>query len=56
MNISILIPYWSKKLGKHQLYARQISKRGGELMCKDLDERVEIGGRAVTYLTGEISL
>ena len=51
-----LIPYWSKKLGKHQLHARQISKRGGELMCKDLDERVEIGGRAVTYLIGEISL
>lgn len=51
-----LIPYWSKKLGKQQLFARQISKRGGELMCKDLGKRVEIGGRAITYLVGEIYL
>jgi len=51
-----LIPYWSGKLGKQQLFARQISKRGGELMCKDLGKRVEIGGRAVTYLVGEIFL
>jgi len=29
---------------------------GGELVCKDLGKRVEIGGRAVTYLVGEISL
>ncbi|MBT4484138.1 MAG: PhzF family phenazine biosynthesis protein [Candidatus Latescibacteria bacterium] len=51
-----LIPYWSKKLEKQNLNAKQISKRGGELVCKDLDKRVEIGGRAVTYLEGEISL
>ncbi len=51
-----LIPYWSKKLAKSQLRARQVSERGGELACKDLGERVEIGGRAVTYLVGEISL
>jgi PhzF family phenazine biosynthesis protein len=51
-----LIPYWSKKLGKQNLNARQISKRGGELVCKDLGKRVEIGGRAVTYLEGQISL
>ena len=53
---TLLIPYWSKKLGKQHLYARQISKRGGELICKHLESRVEIGGRAVTYLIGEISL
>jgi predicted PhzF superfamily epimerase YddE/YHI9 len=51
-----LTPYWSRKLAKQQLRARQISKRGGELVCKDLGRRVEIGGRAVTYLVGEISL
>lgn len=49
-----LIPYWSKKLGKTHLRARQISIRGGELACKDLGQRVEIGGQAVTYLVGEI--
>lgn len=51
-----LIPFWSKRLAKSQLRARQISERGGELVCKDLGERVEMGGRAVTYLAGEISL
>lgn len=53
---TILIPYWSRKLGKKNLNARQISKRSGELLCKNLDDRVEIGGRAVTYLIGEIIL
>ncbi|WP_372680207.1 PhzF family phenazine biosynthesis protein [Desulfosarcina sp.] len=51
-----LIPYWSKKLEKTQLRARQISRRGGELACQDLGQRVEIGGQAVTYLVGEIFL
>lgn len=51
-----LTPYWSGKLAKKHLRARQISKRGGELVCKDIGSRIEIGGRAVTYLVGEISL
>ena len=51
-----LIPYWSKKLEKTHLRAKQISRRGGELECKDLGQRVEIGGQAVTYLVGEIFL
>ncbi len=51
-----LIPYWSKRLGKNKLSARQLSKRGGELICRDLGDRVEIGGNAVTYLIGEISV
>jgi PhzF family phenazine biosynthesis protein len=51
-----LIPYWSKTLGKKELTARQLSKRGGDLFCKDLGERVEIAGKAITYLRGEISV
>lgn len=51
-----LIPCWSKRLDKQHLLARQLSKRCGEIMCRDLEDRVEIGGRAVTYLTGEISV
>ena len=51
-----LIPYWSKRLGKHQLHARQISKRGGELFCEDRGERVGIGGNAVTYVEGKIDV
>jgi PhzF family phenazine biosynthesis protein len=49
-----LIPYWSNRLGKKDLHAFQHSKRGGELFCTDMGDRVAIGGRAVTYLTGQI--
>jgi len=49
-----LIPYWSHRLAKTELAARQISKRGGELSCRFLGERVAIGGRAVTYSRGEL--
>jgi PhzF family phenazine biosynthesis protein len=49
-----LIPYWSRRLGKEDMRARQISPRGGDLVCKNLGDRVEIGGCAITYLVGEI--
>jgi predicted PhzF superfamily epimerase YddE/YHI9 len=49
-----LIPYWAEQLGKTELYARQVSKRGGELFCKLEGDRVKIAGNAVLYLKGEI--
>jgi PhzF family phenazine biosynthesis protein len=49
-----LVPYWAKRLGKKSLAARQISARGGELMCEDRGERVMIAGKAVLYLEGAI--
>jgi predicted PhzF superfamily epimerase YddE/YHI9 len=51
-----LVPYWSKRLGRPHLRARQISKRGGELKCEDRGERVTIAGRAVKYLEGTIEV
>ncbi len=51
-----MIPYWHKKLGKTEMTARQLSKRKGFLHCKYLDDRVEIGGKAQTYLSGEIEV
>lgn len=51
-----LIPYWSARLGKADLHARQISRRGGELFCHDEGARVRIAGRAVLYLEGTIFL
>ncbi len=51
-----LIPYWSRRLGKKKLFARQISRRGGELWCEDRGARVGIGGRAVKYLEGQITV
>jgi PhzF family phenazine biosynthesis protein len=50
----LLTPYWSKRLGKKNLRALQVSKRGGELFCEDRGERVSIAGRAVTYSEGTI--
>ena len=51
---SSLIPFWSKKLNKTKMIAKQLSKRGGTLLCKDLGDRVEIGGHAVLYSKGEL--
>ena len=51
-----LIPYWAQRLGKNKLFARQISRRGGELFCELSGDRVRIGGKAVLYLRGEIVL
>ncbi|MDB2139723.1 PhzF family phenazine biosynthesis protein [Clostridium butyricum] len=49
-----LIPYWSERLGKTKMNAKQISERGGILYCKDCDDRVEITGKAVIYAISEI--
>ena len=51
-----LIPFWRDRLGKSTLSAKQLSKRGGVLLCEDCGERVKIGGKAVRYLQGEISV
>ncbi len=52
---SQLIPFWSERLGKTTLHASQLSARGGELYCRQLNaERVAIGGRCRLYLKGEI--
>lgn len=51
-----LTPLWSARLGKKELTARQLSKRGGSLRCTDLGARCLIGGEAKLYLTGEIKL
>lgn len=51
-----LTPYWSKVLGKKRLTARQLSSRGGELICEDKGDRVEISGHAVTYMKGKIRI
>jgi PhzF family phenazine biosynthesis protein len=51
-----LVPYWSKRLGRSRLFARQVSARGGELWCEDQGERVRIAGRAVPYLEGVIDV
>ena len=52
----ILTPYWAKRLGKPEVFARQVSARGGELWCALLGERVSIAGHAALYLEGTIAV
>ncbi len=51
-----MTPYWSKELDKTKMTAKQLSKRGGELVCEMLNDRVKISGKAVPYLFGEIEI
>jgi PhzF family phenazine biosynthesis protein len=51
-----LIPYWSRQLAKTELTARQLSERGGDIFCRDRGSRVEIGGEAITYLEGQLTI
>lgn len=53
---STLIPYWSERLRKTQLFARQLSRRRGELFCEARGERVGIGGDAVLYSRAQLEI
>lgn len=51
-------PYWAQRLNKTTLAARQISQRGGDLICTHSpgSGRVGIAGRAITILEGTYTL
>lgn len=51
-----LIPFWSERLGKKEMLARQLSGRGGTLHCRQAGGRVYIAGQARLYLIGEIQI
>ena len=51
-----LVPYWSHKLGKPRMTVRQLSARGGAMVCEDHGERISIAGRAVRYMDARISV
>ena len=51
-----LAPYWATKLGKLNLQAKQVSRRGGEIGCQVQGDRVILSGQAITYMVGEISI
>ncbi|MFD4929768.1 PhzF family phenazine biosynthesis protein [Peribacillus butanolivorans] len=50
------IPYWAKRLGKNEMVARQLSKRGGTLYCKSSGDRVKISGSAVLYAIADLQI
>lgn len=49
-----LTPFWSARLGKKSMTARQLSARGGILECTMDGDRIRIAGSALLYLKGEI--
>jgi PhzF family phenazine biosynthesis protein len=49
-----LTAYWCRQLAKNELTARQLSERGGDLICRHRGNRVEICGEGVTFLEWEI--
>lgn len=51
---SFLAPLWSSKLGKKELVGKQLSERGGIVNCEIIGDRVNLSGRAVLYLKGEL--
>ena len=51
-----LMPYWANKLNKSVLHAKQLSKRSGDIWCELVGDRVLISGKAVHYMTGEITI
>jgi PhzF family phenazine biosynthesis protein len=53
---TVLTPYWSEVLGKNEMTAFQASKRGGKLIVRKKEDRVELIGKAVIILRGELSL
>ncbi|MDM8003474.1 MAG: PhzF family phenazine biosynthesis protein [Bacteroidota bacterium] len=49
-----LTPYWSSRLDRLSLKAKQLSARGGYLECTLSGDRTFISGHALMYLKGEI--
>jgi len=52
----ILTPYWADRLGKTEMFARQVSARGGAVWCTMRGDRVTIAGHGAAYLEGTITL
>lgn len=50
----VLAPYWAARLGKTEFFARQVSKRGGELWLRLEGDRVSMAGLVQPYLEGRI--
>ena len=54
---SQLIPFWNAKLGKPVMRAKQLSARGGELDCEQVNaERVAMAGECVFFMKGRIEI
>lgn len=53
---ALLVPYWTKRLGRDRFTAFQASARGGHLACALRGDRAVLGGRCVTVIEGQFRL
>ncbi|HEX6784949.1 MAG TPA: PhzF family phenazine biosynthesis protein [Sphingomicrobium sp.] len=51
-----LVPYWAKRLGRHEFTALQASARRGVLNCRLDGDRVVLGGKCYTVIVGQFQL
>lgn len=51
-----LTPYWSQRLDKTRMQARQLSPRGGDVACELKGDRVMIAGAVACYMEGSIDI
>jgi PhzF family phenazine biosynthesis protein len=49
-----LAPYWLPRTGKREMTGYQASARGGIVKVRPVEDRVFLGGQAVTVLRGEL--
>jgi len=50
----LLTPYCANELSRGMLNTKQVSPRGGNLLCEMAGDRVKVSGEAFVYLKGEI--
>ena len=53
---TLLTPYWAGEIGKTELMARQVSRRGGKLRVRMVGDRVHVSGEGVTVVKGTLHL
>jgi PhzF family phenazine biosynthesis protein len=51
-----IIPYWAERLGKDELVCRQLSARGGTLVCVHKGYKVLMSGKCILYMEGVLHL
>lgn len=49
-----IAPLWAQKLKKDKIIARQASRRGGTLLCKVKNDKVELAGKAVLFSISQL--
>ena len=54
--LQIFIKYCNQTMLKMKMTAKQLSQRGGSLVCELKGDRVIMGGKCIFYMKGEIAL